>query len=98
MPRSTSRRASRQFAANDDSPGFTPYLASVSGFSFDTSIISGALVMGDSLDFSAREVVIHAFGLVDEIVWLPNASAPPAYTGSVAFAVQPKEFFPEFPR
>src|SRR2546425_11152564 len=53
----------------------------VAGLFVGTSIISGALVMGDSLDFSAREVVIHAFGLVDEIVWLPNASAPPAYTG-----------------
>src|SRR5437867_10626227 len=57
----------------------------VAGLFVGTSITSGALVMGDSLDFSAREVVIHEFGLVDEIVWLPNASAPPAYEGAVAF-------------
>ena len=40
-PRSASLRASRQFDANDPSPGVAPYRSSVSFDSFDTSINSG---------------------------------------------------------
>ena len=44
----------------------------VAGLFVGASIISGALVMGDSFDFTVRDLVLRSTYLVDEIVWLQD--------------------------
>src|SRR6266508_4510277 len=46
----------------------------VAGLLIATSIISGTLVMGDSLHATFRDLAIRGLYLVDEIVWTPADS------------------------
>src|SRR2546428_8262711 len=65
----------------------------VAGLLIATSIISGSLIMGDSFRETVRDVVFRGLYMVDEIVWVGNASGTGTGDTRIAFAETPKALF-----